>query len=327
MKKKIYEILRYIVAKKATHNLGKVKIYDDEIICCVDGKKLKKKEKYLHRYNLMFHSIPSSSELYRIYRVDKPVHYIVENIDFDREINIMSSMKNCHVTFENCTFTGALEIDFADHITFRNNKYKPYTHKSCYSIYKEGNFYISTRGKKNEINKLEFLNDKISVEDIPIIPMLKATDIGKKPLPKNTEKSILRIWLYAKELILIDSDIIGAESIEIGADTLVLEDESLISKEIEIKSNKIIFAYTTIRSDVTSIESPLIDGKFQVYHNGLFINGVEVDRNKAVIDNYDLELQKQRLELINTFKKIGSLCKKTIAHELRKQSLTRVLKK
>lgn len=61
MKKKIYEILRYMVAKKATHNLGKVKIYDDEIVCFVAGKKLKKKEKYLHRYNLIFRSIPSNN--------------------------------------------------------------------------------------------------------------------------------------------------------------------------------------------------------------------------------------------------------------------------
>lgn len=327
MKKKIYEILRYIVAKKATHNLGKVRICDDEIICYVDGKKLKKKEKYLYRYNLMFHSISSSNELYRIYRIDKPVHYIVENVDFDREINIMASMKNCHVTFENCTFTGAIEIDFADHITFKSNKYRPQTYKNYCSIYKNGEFCISTRGNKNEINKLEFLNDDISVEDTPIIPMVKATDIGKKPLPKNTEKSILKVWLYAKELILIDTDIVEAESIGIGADILRLEDEYLISKEIEIESNKIILAYTNIRSEVISIESSLIDGKLQVYHNGLFINGVEVDKNKAVIDNYDLELQRQRLEIINTFKKIGSSCEKTIADELRKQPLTRVLKK
>ena len=49
MKKKIYELLRKYVAKRATHNLGKVEITDDEVICYVDGKKLKKqmKEKYL----------------------------------------------------------------------------------------------------------------------------------------------------------------------------------------------------------------------------------------------------------------------------------------
>ena len=126
MKKKIYEILRKIVAKKAAHNLGKVEIHDDKIVCYVDERKLKKKEKNLHRYNLMFNRIPSNSELYKTYRIDKPIHYIVKNVDFDRKINIMASMKDCHITFENCTFTGALEIDFADQITFRNNKYKPY---------------------------------------------------------------------------------------------------------------------------------------------------------------------------------------------------------
>lgn len=39
MKEKIYEILRNYVAKRATHNLGKIEIKDKEVICYVDGKK------------------------------------------------------------------------------------------------------------------------------------------------------------------------------------------------------------------------------------------------------------------------------------------------
>lgn len=163
MKRKLYELLRKYVAWRATGKLGKIEILQDEIICYVNKNKLKKKEKYIHRSNLIFKCIPLKKEIYKTYNLNKPVHYIIRNINFDREINIMASMKNCHVTFENCTFTGALEIDFADHLTFKNNTYKAQNYKNFSSIYKEGEFCISTRANKNEINKIEFFNNTVSV--------------------------------------------------------------------------------------------------------------------------------------------------------------------
>ena len=171
MKKKIYELLRKYVAKRATGNLGKVEIYNDQIVCYVDGRKLKKKEKYIHRYMVIFKWIPSKEEIFKTYNLEKPVHYIIEDVDFDREINIMASMKNCHVTFENCTFTGAVEIDFADHITLINNVYNAQNYKNFYSIYKEGEFCISTTSKKGKINKIEFINDDIDVDYPETIPV------------------------------------------------------------------------------------------------------------------------------------------------------------
>lgn len=327
MKNKIYEIIRKIVAKKATHNLGKVEIYDDEIVCYVDGKKIKKKEKYLHRYNLIFRNIPSVDKLYRIYRVDKPVHYIIEDVYFDREVNIMASMKNCHVTFKNCTFTACVEIDFADYITFINNKYKPQTYKNYCSIYKEGKFCISTRANKNEVNKIEFLCDSIAVEDTPIIPMVRATDIGKKQLSRKTKKTTLKMWLYAKEIILTTSDIIDAKSIEIGADKLNLYNVKINTEEIEIDAQNIESSYCEITSDVILMNTDYYIGKIKVNHCGMFMNGVEVNKFEKKDNVSDLELQNKRLELINTLKKIGTLCEEEISMELRKQPLTKVLKK
>ena len=84
MKKIIYEILRKQVARIATGKKGKCEILDKEIICYVDGRKLKKKKNYDHRYDLLFTLIPTEEELYRIYKVNKPVHYIVKDVVFDR---------------------------------------------------------------------------------------------------------------------------------------------------------------------------------------------------------------------------------------------------
>ena len=312
MKKKIYEILRHMVAKKATHNLGKVKIYDDKIVCYVDGRKLKKKEKYLHRYDIMFHCILSADELYKIYRVDKPVHYIIQDVDFDMEVNIQTAMKDCRVTFENCTFTGAVEIDFGDHIIFKNNKYRPQTYKNYLSIYKEGEFCISTRGNKNEINKLEFFNENISMEET---------------LSTKSKKNTISVYLYGKEIKLIDTDIDNAENIEIGADNLYLNNSDLCAEEVEVDATNIDANICEITSEVASINTSHIVDTFHVKSGALFINGVEINRHEKNIDIGNLELQKQRLELVNTLKKIGFSCEETIAYELRKQPLTRLLKR
>lgn len=327
MKQKIYEMLRMYVAKRVTHNLGKIEITDDEVICYVDEKKLKKQMKdssLLNRYRIILHFIPKDNETYKLYNVNKPVHYIIRNVDFDKEINIMSAMKDCHVTFENCTFKTCISIEFADRLTFINNTYIPQENK-YFSIHEAGEFCVSTYARINEVNKLEFINNKIYVPDIKEIPGVNMND--KQNIITPITKSKLRLWLYAKEVILKNSDIVDAKSLEIGAETLHLEDEYLISDEIEIKSNKIILDSATIRADVITIDSPKIEGKLLTCHEGLFINGVEVNKNEGLIDNYDLELQQKRLELINSLKKIERTCEKQISEEIRKQPLTRILKK
>lgn len=324
MKKKIYEILRKYVAKRATGNLGKVKISDDEIICYVDGKKLKKKEKYLHRYNLIFRCIPSSEETYRIYRVDKPVHYIIENVDFDMEINIMASMKNCHVTFENCTFTAGVGIDFADHLTFKNNIYSAQSYKNYRSIYKEGEFCISTKAIKDEVNKIEFINDAVEVEDLQFIPIIKGTDVSRKTY--HEKNPIVQIWLYAKEIIFKNSDISDVKSIEIGADELYLTKANISSEETEINAETICLNESKIKSKVISIQSCIIDGKINIEHNGLFINGIEVNKNNKNIELQELKEQKRIIELISTLKKIEIISEETIIDEMKREPLTRVLK-
>lgn len=325
MKNKIYEMLRNYVARKATGNLGKVVINDNEIICYVDGKKLKNKEKYIHRYNLIFRCIPLGEETYKTYDIDKPVHYIIQDVDFDREINIMASVINCHVTFENCTFTGAVGIDFADHITFIDNTYEAQNYKNFRSIYKEGEFCISTRANKDEINKIEFINDDIDVDYPETIPIFKATDKSSK---KKIENPTLEIWLYAKNLELSNADITNAKSIEIGADNLLIEDSNLSAQEIEINTNNIKLDNTEIKVDTISIETKKIDKQdTDILYKGLFVNGIEINKNESNINEETLQLQKQRLELLSTLKKIETHAEEQISQELKQQPLTRLLKR
>lgn len=331
MKSILYELLRKYIAKRATGNLGKVKITDNEILCKVDGKKLKKKEKYLNRYNLIFKCIHGNDELYKVYNINKPVHYVVDGVEFDTEVNIKTSIRDCHVTFSNCTFNSCLEIDFADHLTFINNKYKARDYRNYRSIVPEGEFYISTRANKDEINKLIFIGDNIGTEELETIPMLRAHDSKEKR--NYTKPPKVEAWLFAKTIGIYGCNIENAEKIEIETDNLALTGINITTKELEIKANHIECAdeNCSINSDVTSIEiedkSSLI-GELNT-KNGLFVNGVEIDKKEKVIYGYDLEIekQKQRAELISALKKIKNSCEETIKDKMRKQPVKKILKK
>lgn len=331
MKNIIYELLRKHVAKRATGNLGKVVITDTGIVCFVDGKKLKKKDKYSNRYNLIFKCIHGDDELYKIYNLNNPVLYIVDGVEFDTEVNIQASIRDCHVTFSNCTFNSCLEIDFADHLTFINNKYKARDYRNYRSIVPQDEFYISTRDNKNEINKIVFIGDSIGTEETATIQIIRACDSTGHT--NSTKKPIVRAWLYAKTIGIYGSNIINAKDIHVETDNLELCGTNITSEEIEIKANRIVCAdkNCSINSDVISLEIKDKNSLIGELHarNGLFVNGVEIDKKEKVIYGYDLEIEKQkkRVELISTLKKIKESCEETIKEKIRKQPIKRILKK
>lgn len=331
MKNIIYELLRKHVAKRATGNLGKVAIADTGIVCLVDGKKLMKKEKYTNRYNLLFKCIHGNDELYKAYNLNNPVHYIVDGVEFDTEVNIQASIRDCHVTFSNCTFNSCLEIDFADHLTFINNKYKARDYRNYRSLVPEGEFYISTRDNKNEINKLVFIGDSIGTEETDTIPMLRAHD--SKRQTTSTKKPTVRAWLYAKTIGIYGSNIINAKDIHMVTDNLTLCGANIASQEIEIKANYIECdeENCSINSDVISLEIEDNSSLIGELHtkNGLFINGVEIDKKEKKIYGHELEIekQKQRAELISMLKKIKNSCEDTIKEKMQKQPVKKILKK
>lgn len=329
MKQKIYEMLRMYVAKRVTHNLGKVEITDDEVICYVDEKKLKKqmKETVLNRYNIMLHSIPFKEEIYKIYKLDKPVHYIIKNVNFGKEINVMASTKNCHVTFENCNFKSWIAISFADYITFKNNTYNVSDYRHIYSIVPHGEFHISTR-RITEVNKLEFINDKIKVDSAEIIQAKNINDISKKK--SNTKKGIIEMWLYAKEISFINSEMINIESLELDTEKIIIENSNLDVESLSIFAGDIIANNSTINTYIAAIDSyknNIISQveNININYNNLFVDGIEMNKNED-INKENLELQQKRIELINSLRKIERTCEKQIFEEIKKQPLTRILK-
>ena len=237
----------------------------------------------------------------------------------------MASMKKCHITFEKCIFTEAVMIDFADHITFINNTYNAQQYKNYISYIKEGEFLISTKANKNEINKIDVFADSICVPNVNCLPIVKYPE-GK--ITNRKIEPIIEMWLYAKEINIIGTNIIGAKNIEIGADKLIMTDTNISAKEIEINAPIFEDYLSNIFSDIISIETnEYDDSNKMISSNSIFINGIEMNKNAPNINEETLKLQKQRLELLEILKKIETHVEEQIIKEVRKEPLTRVLKK
>jgi len=161
--------------------------------------------------------------------------------------------------------------------------------------------------------------------------MLRVHDSKEKI--NHTKNPKVEVWLYAKTIGIYGCTIENAEKIEIGADKLSLTGANITTKELEIKANRIECAEEncSINTDVTSIEIEDKSSLIGELHtkNGLFVNGVEIDKKEKVKYGYDLEIEKQkkRAELLSTLKKIKVSCEETIKDKIRKQPVKRILKK
>ena len=77
------------------------------------------------------------------YKLNKPVYYIFEDINFDSALRFNSSLS--YVIFRNCTFNKNIGILWADNLTFENNKYLDrhpiYFYGKCFLFYLEIVFF------------------------------------------------------------------------------------------------------------------------------------------------------------------------------------------
>jgi len=106
IKKLIYNMLRNFVLKIITNDLGNIGETDDKIICYVNNKKLKKyrKGKYLPGYELFLRGKNElTEEGLNIYKIKKPIYFIINDMNFDTGLTVMSG-KGVNVVFSNCKF-------------------------------------------------------------------------------------------------------------------------------------------------------------------------------------------------------------------------------
>lgn len=311
----IYEVLRKEAARILTNKKGKCEILEDKIVCHVSGRKAKEKDRVCSwRYNLIFHGIGGDykKSIAKKYDLEKPLYYVIEKVKYDREINICASLlPDCHVIFKNCTFKEAIGIDQANTITFINNKYEV-SDGIRNNLVKKGEFYISTRRYKDDIHSIKFIYDNI-----------------------NVRNGTLELWLFGKNVTLRNSKINNAKSIEIESDNLIIDSSHITSDNLIIDSENIIERKnTSIVSKIVTVENLAFEGLYNVESDSLFINGVQANSNVEFQNKKALELQIERLELIDILKRLKSSCEDSISDKLleaerkiKKEPLKRVLRK
>lgn len=114
-KLKVYNEARQLYLKKSICNIGKIVEEEDKIICYVDQKSIDRYKGnnplYKLRLNGMNQVTEGIKETVENFRLNKPVYYIFDGIEFSTGLEITSLWSN--VIFRNCTFDKNIGIIWA----------------------------------------------------------------------------------------------------------------------------------------------------------------------------------------------------------------------
>lgn len=273
----IYKYLLKSSLLKPIRKIGKCKIYNDRIVCLVDGKKLKKNCDSSYCYRLFFYGIFSKNELeLKKYQLDKPVQYIIENVDFDKNICINSY--DSEIIFRNCSFSSVIDIKHAFSITFENNKYKArtlydFTKNKMYS-----KFYILTKDIEN-VECIKFVNDNICITSEKKFDNIKQNSV------------LMRLDLFAKNIEIVNTKIDEKNSTIIESDKIIIKNSVINSNEFYVTSNCI-----EKENNIFNIKEGIISGE-----NVLSLNSIN---NQNIYYKDKEKLQKLRELLINKLKQV-----------------------
>lgn len=284
----LYRKFQKLILEDITSDLGEVKIYDDKIVCFVDNKNLKKyrKGKHLSTYNIYFKTKKMYSEnAINLYELNKPIHYIVDGMNFNNATVIVGPEDSIH--FKNCTFNDGFDILTDGEVIFENNKYK-----DSYGIYTSiVSGFFKARAKSITFINDRFINrtDKTNKTRPAFNVDIIANNITIKNSTFDLKEDDGEISIKTENLLLQNSDIKCSKKIKIEAqnidseNSLVLSNSSLI---INAASNK----------NILSLASPEI-----------IFNGTNMTKY-STITRETLNLQKSRTALIEQLKALRDCC-------------------
>ena len=300
IKKLGLNILKKDVIKTITNNLGKVVEEEDKIICYVKKKKCKE-DKYHYTIPCFGNAYQYNyKELAQKLKLNKPICYIIENIDFDKSVSIFG-YNDCEIIIRNCNFEQGIYGHINSKCTIDNSYIKAFLDNTSISA---KNLTIQNMTIKNELYsncQLKFSAD----EKLEIID----SNIGKL----NEQTTIILESGNNINLVnaKIESDVIAVKAKAISAN----EKGNLIADKLNLNIEEF---------NNLNIKSPLI-----VYNGQSIINVKNQNLSKD-----DLLLNLKRLEFLEVLKKLKAKCESInnakiseIKQELDNQSIVKVLKK
>lgn len=286
IKKKIFIMLGNHLLRNITNKLGIVEVTDDKIICYVDNKKLKKyrKGKYLTFYELILKTKNGCpKETLDIYKVNKPVYFVINNMNFETALTIMTG-KDTNITFSNCKFNREVSIYSGGEIVLENNQYCDEDR-----VYKNSLVFC-----RIDCKSLKFVNDNF---------------VNKSTYKTQTNFGIM-IDTDNLEIINSNFDLKNNDGvISVRTKNMNIDNSDIIChNSIYIKSDEINSIDTTIKSETEVV----IENKNNNYIMGVtspktIYNGMDLSKYHS-LEPKNMELQKSRIALVESLRILRDKC-------------------
>ena len=283
----VYEKIRERIKKDLTGHMGKCEETDIKIYCYVSHYKIIDTIK-------LWGINENNIKLAQRYNLDKPIVYIIEDMNFKTDIHILG--ENCTIRINNCNFYYGLHLSIFNgdailqYITFNfgplNSISARYLRIADSVFSGHANYHIGIDA-----------DEKLEINDSHI----------------NADKG--NIYLSSKDLYLKSTPIQGTE-VDISARNIAAPNSEIKGKElVRICDNRIMLP--------TKIKAPVID-----------YQGEKIYSNEVILKTPYTPLEMKRLELINALKQVLAKCEdaKDITIEkckksLNEKSVVRTLKK
>lgn len=315
IRERIYNTACKIYLREAICNIGKIVEYDDKIVCYVEQKSIDKYVSNNSSYRFRLNGINQTNDIIKEtvenFKLNKPVYYIFENIEFNKSLQIISLGGN--IIFRNCVFNNNVGILFGKEIIFENNKYT-----DSYSVNHYKNCFFSVTG----VDKIIFINDNY---------------ICRHALEQCEEK-VFGMEIAAKEIEFINTGLNAEYPININAIKTAITNSTIDSNEVYIDSKSIEFNNSLILAkNGVLIENTNCDFVGNIQAPIVFYNGIDLaEENREIckIDEEKKNLIISRLLLIEKLRNLSSYCQQLNEHKLQnvksnfnKQSIGKILKK
>lgn len=303
IKQKLYTIIRNQLKRKFTNYLGRVVEEEDKLICYVNKRNCKKNK---FEYIIKCKGIEESNqELAKLYKLDKPICYIIDDLKTAKHRIYVFGYDDCEVIIRNCQFGFDLNVHVNNKCTIEN------THVQAPSS------YLSI-GATNLIIKNMNIHNELSIS-LPlhiIFGSAESIEINDSNIGKENENT--RVSIISNQVLTIKNSKVSGDAVKFAAKKINADRNSTL-----IASEKV----DLIAEDFNQIN---------ITCNNIIFNGEKIPEHKksVILEKTTDPLKIKRLELIDILKKVKFECekvdeKKTTKYQesLNKQPISKTLRK
>lgn len=303
IKQKLYTIIRNQLKRKFTNYLGRVVEEEDKLICYVNKRNCKKNK---FEYIIKCKGIEESNqELAKLYKLDKPICYIIDDLKTAKHRIYVFGYDDCEVIIRNCQFGFDLNVHVNNKCTIEN------THVQAPSS------YLSIGATNLIINNMNIHNELSISSPLHIIfGSAESIEINDSNIGKENENT--RVSIISNQALTIKNSKISGDAVKFAAKKITADKNSALiaSKKVDL-----------IAEDFNQIS---------ITSNNIIFNGKKISNNKksVILEKTTDPLKIKRLELIDILKKVKFECekvdeKKTTKYQesLNKQPISKTLRK